>query len=88
MSLIDQLISSPNKGLDTLSSKLIYIIIKNNVEADGWTTISVTKLGRMTGLSLNAVRHNLDKLIKRNLIEKERSKEGVTKASRYKVVEL
>lgn len=88
MTLIEELKSVQHDGLNTTSSKIIYLILRNDRDATGWTTVSVIKLAKMTGLSLTGVRKILAKLVDLSLVEKERSTLGANKTSKYRVLDL
>jgi len=88
MNVVEELRSVQHEGLNTIPSKVIYLILRNDRDATGWTTVSVIKLSKMTGLTLTGVRKILQKLINLGLVEKERSTLGVNKTSKYRVIEL
>ena len=88
MTLIEELRTVQSQSLDTLPAKVIYMILRNNKDATGWTTISLHELANITGLSLTGVKKILNRLQAVSLIEKSRTGLKACDASKYRVVEL
>jgi DNA-binding MarR family transcriptional regulator len=88
MTLIEELGSVQHQSLDTLSSKIIFMIIRNNKDETGWTTISLNELARLTGLTQNGANKVVRKLLAVSLIEKDRTGLKASQTSKYRALEL
>ena len=88
MTLIEELGTVQHECLDTLSAKIIYMIMRNNKDEKGWTTISLNQLATITGLTQNGVNKIVNKLQAVSLIEKDRTGLKACETSKYKVMEL
>ncbi|MDZ5111827.1 helix-turn-helix domain-containing protein [Pseudomonas putida] len=88
MITIEDIAKTQHKQLNTLSSKLIYLIIRNEKKEDGWSAISLAAFESATGMSSNSVARTLNRLIKVGLIERNPNKERPNSTNEFRIIEL
>ncbi|MDH4565518.1 hypothetical protein E8E95_02345 [Pseudomonas sp. BN414] len=88
MFTIEDVINLRNKGLKTASSKIIYLMIRNNTNEEGWSTISTSEFSAATSLTVRAVFKVLGKLKACGLIEQNPNKEHPNSINQFRIIEL
>jgi DNA-binding MarR family transcriptional regulator len=85
---LEDIVALHHARLNTLTRKLIYLIIRNGYKEDGWTTISVAEFGKATALTRRAVDYILKDLLDAGVIERRKSSESHTAPYQYKTLEI
>ncbi|MFK0267997.1 LexA family transcriptional regulator [Pseudomonas asiatica] len=88
MITIEDIAKIQNKQLNTLSSKLIFLMIRNEEKKDGWSAISLATFESATGMSSNSVARTLNRLIKIGLIERNPNKEHPNSTNEFRIIGL
>lgn len=88
MITIEDIAQIQNKQLKTISSKLIYLMVRSQADDQGWSAISLAHFEKATGMSSNSVARTLSRLIKVGLIERNPNKEHPNSTNKYRIIEL
>jgi DNA-binding transcriptional ArsR family regulator len=84
---LEDIVALHHARLKTLTRKLIYLMIRNGCNEEGWTTISVAEFGKATSLTRRAVDYILKDLLDAGVIERRKSSESHTAPYQYRVIE-
>lgn len=84
---LEDIVALHHVRLKTLTSKLIYLMIRNGHKEEGWTTLSVAEFGKATALTRRAVDYILKDLLEAGVIERRKSNESHTSPYQYRVIE-
>ena len=88
MITLEEIIAVQQKNLTTLTSKLIYLMIRNEADDDGWSSISLNKFSEATGMARRSIVRTLARLQAVGLIEKNPSKSKRNDVNQYRIVIL
>lgn len=76
------------KELNTLSSKIIYLMIRNGSNQEGWSAISISDFSTATGMTTRAIFKVISKLKSNGLIECNIEKERANAVNQYRIINL
>tara|TARA_R100001244_G_C5167867_1_gene131501 strand:+ start:579 stop:845 length:267 start_codon:yes stop_codon:yes gene_type:complete len=74
------------KELNTLSSKIIYLMIRNGSNQEGWSAISINDFSTATGMTTRATFKVISKLKSNGLIECNTEKERLNAVNQYRII--
>ncbi|ENM3076483.1 helix-turn-helix domain-containing protein [Pseudomonas aeruginosa] len=83
--MIEEIIKLQHKAINTITDKVIFLIIRNGSKDKEFYPISRSQLARMTGLSISTVATTLKKFKEAGLIEVA-PKQDPRETSRYRTV--
>lgn len=70
---LEQIVNLQHKNLNTLPRKIIWLMVRNQADVFGWSTISSADFCLATGLPRRSVEGVLKFLIKEGMVERERT---------------
>jgi DNA-binding MarR family transcriptional regulator len=76
------------KSLKTVSSKLIYLMILNQADEQGWSAISFATFADATGMPIRSIVRVLSRLEAIGLIEKSTDKQHNNSTNQYRIIQL
>jgi DNA-binding MarR family transcriptional regulator len=88
MITLKEIVSLQNKSLSSISSKIIYLMVKNQSNQDEWASISLTDFQTSTGIGRATVIAILKRLQGAGLIIKNPHKLSPTHKNQYKTIDL
>ncbi len=83
---LDDIKNLPYEELNNLTTKIMYLMIKEGVDEDGWATISVRDFGKATSMTDIGVRLAIKKLLSSGLVEKNEDKEFPYSTNQYRII--
>lgn len=85
---IDEIVQTHNSNLKTITSKIIYLIIKNGEKDDeGYHRISINQLMQQTGVSRRHAVRIIAGMLAVGLIEKRTDKQRPTETNSYRIID-
>lgn len=88
MITLEEIKELQHQEIKNLSTKIIYLMIKNQTNQEGWSAISAAELGAATCLTTRAVFKVIRKLKSCGLIEQRQEKERPNATNQYRIIEL
>ena len=85
---IEDIARTQNNHLKTISSKLIYLMIKNQTDEQGWATLSFASFSKSTGMPIKSIIRVLSRFESVGLIEKNHNKPHPNSTNQYRIIEL
>ena len=83
---LDDIINLQHNKLNTLSRKLIYLMIQGNAKVEGWATISRNDFSTATTLPSRSVDTILKYLVSIALIERRKSGDKHSSPYQYRII--
>lgn len=87
MITMKEIVAVQHKHLTTLTSKLIYLMIRNGADEEGWSSISLNKFSEATGMARRSIVRILARLQSAGLIEKNPNKSKCNDINQYRVID-
>ncbi len=88
MTTIEEIVRIRHKHLKTISSKLIFLMIRNRADGEGWSTISIADFSHETGMPLKSITRVLKRLQSLGLIELNPEKAKPNSTNQYRIIDL
>lgn len=88
MITLEEIVAVQHKNLATLTSKLIYLMIRNGADAEGWSSISLSSFSEATGMARRSIVRTLARLQSVGLIEKNPVKSKPNDVNQYRLTIL
>lgn len=83
---LEDIVNLQHNTLNTLSRKLIYLMVRNGANAEGWATISSMDFCKATALPRSSVESIVKHLVKNSLIERRKSGASHSSPYQYRVI--
>lgn len=88
MITLEEIKELQHQEIKNLSTKIIYLLIKNKANEDGWSAISAAEFAAATSLTTRAVFKIIRKLKSCGLIEQRQDKERPNSTNQYRTIPL
>ncbi len=88
MITLEEIKELQHKEIKNLSTKIIYLMIKNRSNHEGWSPISVAEFSAATSMTTQGVFKVIQKLKACGLIEQKQEKERPNSINEYRLIEL
>lgn len=88
MITLNEIVSLQHKSLGTLSSKVVYLMIRNKSKDKNWVSISLLDFHRATGMAINSLARLLKRLQEVGLIERNPHKEKTNDTNQYRSIAI
>lgn len=88
MITIEDIAQIQNKQLKTISSKLIYLMIRSQADDQGWSAISIADFSKTTGMPHKSIIRVLARFESLGLIERNPNKERPNSTNEYRIIDL
>lgn len=88
MITLEEIKELQHKEIKNLSTKIIYLMIKNKSNDEGWSPISAAEFASATSMTTRAVFKVIRKLKACGLIEQKQEKERPNSTNEYRIIEL
>ncbi|WP_080392345.1 MULTISPECIES: hypothetical protein [Pseudomonas syringae group] len=85
---LEQIVALQHNQLNTLPRKLVYLMIRNQADEEGWSTISGNDFSVATTLPRRSVEGVLKHLINTAMIERRKSGEAHSAPFKYRIITL
>lgn len=83
---LEDIVSLQHQFLNTLSRKLVYLMMVNGANEDGWATISGSEFSHATALPRRSVEFVIKHLIKTGMVERRKSGPSHSSPYQYRVI--
>jgi predicted transcriptional regulator len=83
---LNEIVAVQHQFLNTLSRKIIYLMMRNHANQDGWATISGADFCHATSLPRRSVEFVIKHLIKTGLVERRKSGPSHSSPYAYRVI--
>lgn len=84
---LEEIVAVQHQALNTLSRKIIFLMIKRGQDNTGWATISGGSFSKATALPRRSVDYVTQHLINVGLIERRKSADHSNATYQYRVIE-
>lgn len=88
MITLEEITELQHKEIKNLSTKIIYLMIKNKSNNEGWSPISAAEFSAATSMTTQGVFKVIQKLKACGLIEQKQEKERPNSINEYRLIEL
>lgn len=85
---LEHIVALQHNQLNTLPRKLIYLMIRNQADKDGWATISGNDFSVATTLPRRSVEGVLKHLINTAMVERRKSGDAHSSPFQYRIITL
>ncbi len=85
---LEEIVATQHQQLNTLSRKIIYLMIRNQADDEGWSTISGSDFCRASALSKRSVEGVIKHLINSGIVERKKSAPSQASPYKYRIVTL
>jgi DNA-binding MarR family transcriptional regulator len=85
---LEDIVNIQNDRLRTLGSKIVYMTLQNNGDADGWTKESLSDLSGIACMTRRGVVNILNRMQECGLIEKKNDRSSPNAVNQYRVIPL
>lgn len=86
MITLEEITKLQHQEIKNLSTKIIYLMIKNQANEEGWSAISAAEFSAATSMTTRAVFKVISKLKTLGLIEQNQDKERQNSTNQYRII--
>lgn len=83
---LEEIVALQHQQLNTLSRKIVYLMMRNQVNQEGWSTISSMDFCKATALSRRSVESIVKHLTKTAMVERRKSGTQHSSPYQYRVI--
>ncbi|GFM77538.1 hypothetical protein PSCICO_38000 [Pseudomonas cichorii] len=83
---LEQIVAIQHQQLNTFPRKIIYLMVRNQADQEGWSTISGNDFCVASALSRRSVEGVIKHLIKSGLVERRKSGPNQTSPFQYRTI--